>query len=537
MSDIDFYICHTKALGESESEQCAREQESESEEFARELYQLLSKQGYTVFLDVIDLPVGTVDECVNVVKDAKVLLVILDDHFPSQWCLEEIKAALSSGRFIQCIYNEFKFDWDQVGKPAWWAKGLPYEVIAGIFAQPAISYHRHHLYEDGAIRHTLEVLYELVPGKRAEDLVKMLDKGPPNAKEKAAGTIRDLAVQAGEVQVKLVQLGAVPLLVDMLEDGDNFWNSSAKRKAAGALWNLAAHVENKSILMEYGIGPKLVMMLEGGPAEAKEWAAGAVASLAVQNENKAKLLQLGAEPKLAKLVDEEGTAKEHAFIALQRLREASDAGINAEGVYQEDAANTAREMAALVAATVCSAASCTKINGVAIPHDIVTRWIAVAIKELVGGESGKMGELLDTISGEQIGALDPLERRIHQAADKVAEIAAIISDWAKPSTVISGATIPREHLRRWIEVSILECVQGQAGKIGEFYDHLNDAAIGALEPFELKVKNAGDKELAMAEVISAWGLPGTACCSSCGNVFAEDTIFCRRCGQIRESAT
>lgn len=322
MSDIDFYICHTKGLGESESERIAREEESESEDFARELYQLLSQQGYTVFLDVIDLPEGTVDECVKVVKDAKVLLVILDDHFPSQWCLQEIKAALSSGRFIQCIYNEFKFDWDQVGKPAWWDKGLAYEVIGGIFAQTTISYHRHRCYEDGAIRHTLEVLYELVPGKRAEDIVKMLQKGPPNAKEKAAGTIRDLAVQAGEVQVKLIQLGAVPLLLDMLEEGDNFWYSSAKRKAAGALWNLAAHAENKGKLMEHGIGPKLVMMLEGGPPEAKEWAAGAVASLAIHGENKAKLLQLGAEPKLEKLVDEEDTASEHASTALQRLREA-----------------------------------------------------------------------------------------------------------------------------------------------------------------------------------------------------------------------
>eukprot|EP00930_Biecheleria_cincta_P039318 TRINITY_DN2703_c0_g1_i1.p1 TRINITY_DN2703_c0_g1~~TRINITY_DN2703_c0_g1_i1.p1 ORF type:complete len:848 (+),score=331.39 TRINITY_DN2703_c0_g1_i1:56-2599(+) len=194
--------------------------------------------------------------------------------------------------------------------------------------------------------------------------------------------------------------------------------------------------------------------------------------------------------------------------AAEEAAQANEAAADAEKAAQEAAAAAAAEMAELAAAQAAAAVSGTLVNGVKIPTDVVAKWIAAAIKELINGEGGKIGELFDTISDDQIGALEPFELKIKDSGNKAVAIATVISDWAKPSIVINDVKIAREILCRWIESAILEYIQGQGGKIGELFDTLNDAMIGALEPFELKIKDAGDKELALGEAVTGWGLPG-----------------------------
>ena len=76
----------------------------------------------------------------------------------------------------------------------------------------------------------------------------------------------------------------------LLRDG----SAVGKEKAAGALWNLAVNADNKvAIAKEEGALAALVALLREGSAVGKDNAAGAVKSLSRNKETKDSLLQLG----------------------------------------------------------------------------------------------------------------------------------------------------------------------------------------------------------------------------------------------------
>ena len=86
--------------------------------------------------------------------------------------------------------------------------------------------------------------------------------------------------------------GALAGLVAVLRDG----SVMGKEKAAGALSYLAVNADNKvAIAKAEGALVGLVALLRDGSAAGKERAAGAVKQLAHHAENKASLLKLGCD--------------------------------------------------------------------------------------------------------------------------------------------------------------------------------------------------------------------------------------------------
>ena len=93
-----------------------------------------------------------------------------------------------------------------------------------------------------------------------------------------------------ENRTKIVELGALPLLVNLLQSGSD----EAKENAAGALGSLARNSDNQTKIVEEGALPPLVNLLQSGSDEAKTNAAGALGNLAdgISQNQRIKALQL-----------------------------------------------------------------------------------------------------------------------------------------------------------------------------------------------------------------------------------------------------
>merc|ERR1712232_1350916 len=101
--------------------------------------------------------------CIPTAERADCVLAILDDAFPSKWCVEEMAAA----RMVQTIYASDIFRWEEVGKGkfwkqmSWWRRllggGLPLDGLSmsgtdfvnHCFEFPAIPFDRD--YHDAAM--------------------------------------------------------------------------------------------------------------------------------------------------------------------------------------------------------------------------------------------------------------------------------------------------------------------------------------------------------------------------------------------------
>lgn len=107
----------------------------------------------TCFYDVGCLPCCEIKSCTEQAGASRVLICVLDDKFPSRWCLKEIEAAISSQVPIIPIFDQNQFKWEEVGKPAWWTKKvcgrrIPGSIVQAVFARGAIHFNGHPDYID-----------------------------------------------------------------------------------------------------------------------------------------------------------------------------------------------------------------------------------------------------------------------------------------------------------------------------------------------------------------------------------------------------
>ena len=71
-----------------------------------------------------------------------------------------------------------------------------------------------------------------------------------------------------------MDLGAAPKLLKLLDEGTSF----AKDKAAGAIWSLAVNADNKVKLMDLGAARTLLKLRDEGTLHAQEYATDALRS-------------------------------------------------------------------------------------------------------------------------------------------------------------------------------------------------------------------------------------------------------------------
>lgn len=103
--------------------------------------------------------------CVEHAGAASVLVCVLDDAFPSKYCLAEIQEAIAKGRPIITIFDSNRFQWKDVGKPAWWSKRIPGEVIQKVFERGTVFFNSHPVYKTVAEKEFVDVMMKLLPNK------------------------------------------------------------------------------------------------------------------------------------------------------------------------------------------------------------------------------------------------------------------------------------------------------------------------------------------------------------------------------------
>lgn len=121
----------------------------------------------TCFYDVEGLVGEEVASCVECAAAAKILVCVLDETFPTKYCLREIEAAIANNRPIITVFDGNRFLWKDVGKPAWWSKKvngihIPMEVIQKVFERGTICFNTHPDYQPAAEKRFVEVVNRLL---------------------------------------------------------------------------------------------------------------------------------------------------------------------------------------------------------------------------------------------------------------------------------------------------------------------------------------------------------------------------------------
>lgn len=111
--------------------------------FVQQLVRIMEHRGKSCFFDAASLVGEEVATCLSHAGCAAVLVCVLDDAFPSKWCLGEINNAISKEVPIITIFDQDCFRFQDVGKEAWWRKGIPAEVVQAVFARGTIHFNSH----------------------------------------------------------------------------------------------------------------------------------------------------------------------------------------------------------------------------------------------------------------------------------------------------------------------------------------------------------------------------------------------------------
>mmetsp|Transcript_108798 Transcript_108798/g.306598 ORF Transcript_108798/g.306598 Transcript_108798/m.306598 type:complete len:768 (+) Transcript_108798:130-2433(+) len=134
--------------------------------------------------------------------------------------------------------------------------------------------------------------------------IEQLRSGAADARQRAALTLRNLAVESAENQVAIVQAGALIPLVDLLQDAE----PDVREEAARALWNLVRGTReingrNQLAIAQAGaIGP-LIRLLEDPVPRVRVVAAAVLNDLTIDNTgNKVAISRAGAIAPLIKLL-------------------------------------------------------------------------------------------------------------------------------------------------------------------------------------------------------------------------------------------
>jgi hypothetical protein len=111
---------------------------------------MLSHHGKCCFFDQHDLQGKLIQDCAEHASRAKALICVLDDAFPTPWCLEEIQAAINSATPIYTVFDMSKFLWSEVGKEAWFNKGISHSIVRKVFERGTIHFNSHASYRNTA---------------------------------------------------------------------------------------------------------------------------------------------------------------------------------------------------------------------------------------------------------------------------------------------------------------------------------------------------------------------------------------------------
>ncbi|KAF6143262.1 hypothetical protein GIB67_039045 [Kingdonia uniflora] len=120
-------------------------------------------------------------------------------------------------------------------------------------------------------------------------------------------------------KVKIVRLGIVPVLIDLLKGGF----PESQEHAAGALFSLALDDENKTAIGVLGALPPLLHMLRSESKGARNDSALALYHLSLDSSNRTKLLKLGSIPTLLTLA-KTGDLASRALLILCNLAACSE---------------------------------------------------------------------------------------------------------------------------------------------------------------------------------------------------------------------
>lgn len=171
----DFFMCHTKqsTLWSSEA-------------FVRALGSSLRKRGMTVFFDVEALQGREIADAVRFAGTARVLICVLDDKFPTMWCLREIEKAVQNEVPIITVMDQKEFNWREVGKDMWFNKtvegeSIPRSLIDKVFKMGTIMYSSHPNYETAAEERLLQLLGERRERRKAEEWTRPWPQGMSSA--------------------------------------------------------------------------------------------------------------------------------------------------------------------------------------------------------------------------------------------------------------------------------------------------------------------------------------------------------------------
>eukprot|EP00386_Alphamonas_edax_P006688 GDKI01021563.1.p1 GENE.GDKI01021563.1~~GDKI01021563.1.p1 ORF type:complete len:272 (-),score=62.72 GDKI01021563.1:1699-2514(-) len=107
--NYDFFLGHTK-----------RSKTAGTEDFVCLLHDELTKHGFKVFYDRIDLSATEIEQCVRSAKESYVHVIVLDEMTPhAEWVLMEIEQSMAVGNPCIAIHRKDKFSWEEVGKSLW----------------------------------------------------------------------------------------------------------------------------------------------------------------------------------------------------------------------------------------------------------------------------------------------------------------------------------------------------------------------------------------------------------------------------------
>lgn len=167
-----------------------------------------------------------------------------------------------------------------------------------------------------------EIKKQLVEEGIVDDVMKMLKLEPLLIQEKLAGLIQNLACGDG-TDLLIVKAGAVPLLLAVLEKG----SQSAKDTTLAALWNLSMATESKQLLLKTDL-LKCVstsMTQKSITMVAKERALALLWELATVEFTRKSIVESGVMPPALKLLETgSATAKARCCGLLRCISESKD---------------------------------------------------------------------------------------------------------------------------------------------------------------------------------------------------------------------
>ncbi|KAG6396716.1 hypothetical protein SASPL_142872 [Salvia splendens] len=131
-----------------------------------------------------------------------------------------------------------------------------------------------------------------------EALVCKLSSRSTEERRAAVAEIRSLSKRSTDNRILLAEVGAIPILVNLLTCED----AQIQDNAVTSILNLSIYENNKELIMLANAIPSIVQILRAGSMEAKENAAATLFSLSLADENKITIGASGAIPALVELL-------------------------------------------------------------------------------------------------------------------------------------------------------------------------------------------------------------------------------------------